>query len=74
MSFHDLYKAEGAALLNKLAAATGANRKYLYQCAVGIKTPSPDLARRLGIADARLTFDAIYARPTVASTQQAGAS
>lgn len=71
MSFHDLYKAEGAPLLNKLAAATGANRKYLYQCAVGIKTPSPDLARRLGLADARLTFDVIYARPSNAASEAA---
>lgn len=71
MSFHDLYKAEGAALLNKLAAATGANRKYLYQCAVGIKTPSPDLARRLRCADPRLTFDAIYARPSGAASEAA---
>lgn len=51
-----LYEAEGSDLLDRLHASTKANRKYLYQIAVGIRKPSAGLARRLAIADPRLTL------------------
>lgn len=51
-----LYEAEGPDLLDRLHAATQANRKYLYQIAAGIRKPSAGLARRLAAADPRLTL------------------
>lgn len=60
MNLQTLYETEGSAALNRLAEATGANRKYLYQCATGRKVPSPKLACALVAADARLTLDDIY--------------
>ena len=51
-----LYEAEGPDLLDRLHAATQANRKYLYQLATGIRKPSAGLARRLAAVDPRLTL------------------
>lgn len=51
-----LYEAEGPDLLDRLHTATQANRKYLYQIATGIRRPSAGLARRLAVADPRLTL------------------
>jgi len=53
----ELYKQEGSPFLNNLHRATGANRAYLYQIAVGLRRPSPELARRLVLADNRLSFE-----------------
>lgn len=52
-----LYRQEGPNLLDRLAVATGANRKYLYQLATGRRRPSPELARDLAAADERMTVD-----------------
>lgn len=51
-----LYESEGADLLDRLHALTGANRKYLYQIAVGRRTPSAGLAKRLAAADPRMSL------------------
>lgn len=62
MNLRDIYETEGASGLARLAAATGANPQYLYQCATGRKEPSPRLARALIKADRRITLDALYLR------------
>lgn len=55
----DIYKREGPSVLSVLHEKTGANKKYLYQIAVGIRRPSPGLARKLVDADRRLTLEGL---------------
>ena len=55
----DIYKREGPSVLSVLHEKTGANKKYLYQIAVGIRRPSPALARKLVVADGRLTLEGL---------------
>ena len=55
----DIYKKEGASVLGVLHEKTGANKKYLYQIAVGLRKPSPALARKLVSADKRLTLEGL---------------
>lgn len=55
----DIYKREGPSVLSVLHEKTGANKKYLYQIAVGIRRPSPGLARKLVNADKRLTLEGL---------------
>lgn len=55
----DIYKREGPSVLSALHEKTGANKKYLYQIAVGIRRPSPALARKLVVADGRLTLEGL---------------
>lgn len=55
----DIYKREGPSVLRVLHEKTGANKKYLYQIAVGIRRPSPALARKLVVADGRLTLEGL---------------
>lgn len=54
-----LYAKEGPSVFARLHAATGANQKYLYQIATGVRKPSPDLARRLVEADSSLTLEGL---------------
>lgn len=72
----DIYKKEGASVLGVLHKKTGANKKYLYQIAVGLRKPSPALARKLVSADKRLTLEGLLfpdsqARPN-ATSQHSG--
>ncbi len=60
MNLQEIYQTEGAAWLNRMAEATSINRKYLYQCATSRRRPSPEYAKRMILADDRLTLDAIY--------------
>jgi len=53
----ELYRIEGSPFLNRLHQLTGVNRAYLYQLSVGLRRPSPEMARRLVLADARLSFE-----------------
>jgi|GEM_PF-2691565 len=53
----ELYQQEGAPFLSRLHEATGANKKYLYHIAVGLRRPSPEMALRLVKADNRLSFE-----------------
>lgn len=55
----ELYAKEGPALFSRLHEATGANQKYLYQIATGVRKPSPELARRLMTADSSLTLEGL---------------
>lgn len=55
----DLYEKEGPSVFVRLHEATGANQKYLYQIASGVRRPSPALARRLVQADPSLTLEAL---------------
>lgn len=71
MNLHDIYETEGAPGLARLAAATGANPQYLYQCATGRKEPSPRLARELIKADSRITLNALYLRGRVSQGEAA---
>lgn len=43
-----------------LAKQCGKSHRYLYQCAVGIRQPSPDLAKRIMRADPGFTWESIY--------------
>jgi len=61
----DLYSKEGPSVFARLHQATGANQKYLYQIAIGVRRPSPDMARRLIQAEPSLTLDGLlFAQPT----------
>jgi len=53
----ELYRQDGSPFLNMLHQKTGTNRKYLYQIAVGLRRPSPELACKLVLADSRLSFE-----------------
>jgi hypothetical protein len=44
----------------KLADKTDCNAVYLWQCGKGLRTPSPDLAKKLMEFDPRLTWEDIY--------------
>lgn len=55
----DIYKEEGAQFLQALHSKTGANKKYLYQIAVGLRKPSPSLAKKLTSADDRLSLECL---------------
>ena len=71
----DIYTKEGASVLGVLHEKTGANKKYLYQIAVGLRKPSPALARKLVDADKRLTLEGLLfpksqARPNAPSQPQ----
>lgn len=59
MNLHDIYKAEKFAGLKRIATATGANPKFLWQCATGRRSLSPMMAERLCAADPRLTLEDI---------------
>jgi len=66
----ELYQQEGAPFLSHLHHKTGANKQYLYQIAVGLRRPSPEMALRLCMADKRLDFTRLLlpegiARPVV---------
>lgn len=74
MSPSTLYRQEGSDWLNRLAEATGINRKYLYQCATGRRQPSPEYAKRMIAADNRLTLDGIYTDAVAEESAQAGSS
>lgn len=54
-----LYAKEGPSVFARLHNATGANQKYLYQIATGVRKPSADLARRLVEADPSLTLEGL---------------
>ena len=58
-NLYDLYKKEGASVFRRLNEATGANQKYLYQIAIGVRRPSPDLAKKLVEADSSLTLEGL---------------
>jgi hypothetical protein len=60
MDLNTIYQSEGFAGLSKLAEQAGCNPKYLYQCATGRKTLSPQLAKRLVECDSRLSFEALF--------------
>lgn len=66
MDLKTIYDQEGAAWLNKLHAATGIHRQYLYQCATGRRSPSPAYAMKLVQADPRLTLEGIYSQKVAA--------
>ena len=53
----DLYEKEGPSVFVRLHEATGANQKYLYQIASGLRRPSSSLARRLVEAEPSLTLE-----------------
>ena len=61
MTLTELYRIDGPIGLRKLALACGVGEKYLYQCATGRRVLSPELAKGLVSADARLTLDELYA-------------
>lgn len=63
MNLHDLYQSEGRKSLNLLAEKIQCNPHYLYHCAIGIKTPSPELVLKLVEAEPRLTKEQI--RPDI---------
>lgn len=60
MNLADIYRTDGNSGLRALAEAVGANPKYLYQCAVGLRYPSPAMAWRLVEHDARLSIEDLY--------------
>ena len=62
-TLNDLYVKEGDALLDRLHAKLGGNRKYLYQLATNRRRPSPDLARAMVQADPRLTLEELLWPP-----------
>lgn len=54
-----LYENEGNSVLDRIHAATGINRKYLYQIATGRRRPSAKLAARMIAADSRLSLEGL---------------
>lgn len=63
MNLLDLYQEGGLDALRDLAGKAHTDAQYLRQCATRWrgKRPSPELAKRLITADARLTLDDLYA-------------
>lgn len=50
MTLNQYYSKRGARGIKALAKVVGCHYVYLYQCRVGLRKPSPDLARRLNDA------------------------
>lgn len=71
MNLNTLYLAEGQKGLNRLASLVGCNPKYLWQCANGRREPSPEMARKLVAADARLSIEEIFESPPLGKTKEA---